>query len=277
VANDQASRHARHASTKRRRRIGRKKVQGNVAVAMIDILGFSDLSRRESPQSIFAEVFEPLVQVRRNAAAVAGAISGRHEEVFTLAFSDTILVYRPERSDFGIPDALPPHLCIKLVGATVAEIIQKGLRRERPILFRGAIAWGECVINPIEPRCFIGAPIVEAHLLELEQEWAGAVLAPTAAAAFGDPDDLTFVRYDVPLKNGRSLAGAMAVNWLHSMGAHDAGLDRLPAPAADLSEANRAAVLRKHENTRAFYGRFRTASVSPSSAATGRSPQRRGP
>jgi len=105
---------------------------------MVDILGFSDLSRRISPQRIFEQIFEPLVQVRRNAAAVAAALAGRREEVFTLAFSDTILVYRPQRSDFRIPVDLPPHACIKLVGAAVADIIQKGLRRERPILFRGA-------------------------------------------------------------------------------------------------------------------------------------------
>jgi len=224
---------------------------------MIDILGFSDLSRRESPQRIFDEVFEPLVQVRRNAVAVAGALSGRREEVFTLAFSDTILVYRPERSDFRIPLDLPPQTCIKLVGATVADIIQKGLRRERPILFRGAIAWGECLINPVEPRCFIGAPIVEAYCLEREQEWAGAVLAPTAAAALGEADDLTFVPYPVPLKNGRSMPDAMAVNWLHYLGAQQARLDVLPPPAVDLSQEKRASVLRKQENTRAFYERFR--------------------
>jgi len=224
---------------------------------MIDILGFGDLSRRESPQRIFDEIFEPLVQVRRNAAAVAGALSGRREDVFTLAFSDTILVYRPERSDFRIPVDLPPHTCIKLVGATVADIIQKGLRRERPILFRGAIAWGECLINPVEPRCFIGAPIVEAYCLEREQEWAGAVLAPTAAAALGEADDLTFVPYPVPLKNGRSMPDAMAVNWLHYLGAQQARLDVLPPPAGDLSQEKRASVLRKQENTRAFYDRFR--------------------
>jgi len=224
---------------------------------MIDILGFSDLSRRVSPQHLFDQIFEPLVQVRRNAAAVAGALSGRREEVFTLAFSDTILVYRPERSDFRIPGALPPHTCIKLVGATVADIIQKGLRRERPILFRGAIAWGECLINPVDPRCFIGAPIVEAYCLEREQEWAGAVLAPTAAAAFGEPDDLTFVPYQVPLKNGRSMANAMAVNWLHYMGPQVVRFDRLPQPAADLSQERRAAALQKQENTRAFHDHFK--------------------
>jgi class 3 adenylate cyclase len=252
---DQARRHARQRSA--RHRGGRKRVRGNVAVAMVDILGFSDLSRRISPQRIFEQIFEPLVQVRRNAAAVAAALAGRREEVFTLAFSDTILVYRPQRSDFRIPVDLPPHACIKLVGAAVADIIQKGLRRERPILFRGAIAWGECLINPVEPRCFIGAPIVEAYCLEREQEWAGAVLAPTASAAFGEPDDLTFVPYQVPLKNGRSMEGAMAVNWLHYMGAQRPRFDLLPQPAADLPQEKRASALKKQENTRAFHDRFK--------------------
>ena len=123
--------------------------------------------------------------VATSSAAVASALSGRREEVFTLAFSDTVLVYRPERSDFRIGDMLPARLCVRLVGATVADIIQKGLRREKPILFRGAIAWGECLINPLEPRCFIGAPIIEAYRVEREQEWIGAVLAPSAAAVFG--------------------------------------------------------------------------------------------
>jgi len=61
----------------------------------------------------------------------------------------------------------------------------------------------------------------------------------------------------VPLKNGRSIANAMAVNWLHYMGAQDARLDVLPPPAADLTQEKRASVLRKQENTRAFYDRFR--------------------
>jgi hypothetical protein len=248
---------ARDTGARRRRRNGRKKVRGNVAVAMIDILGFSDVSRHESPQRIFDEIVQPLVEVREKAAAVAWALSGRREEVFTLAFSDTILVYRPERSDFRVAEALSPHTCIKLVGATVADIIQKGLRRDRPILFRGAIAWGECLINPVEPRCFIGAPIIEAHCLEHDQEWIGAVLAPTAAAAFGEPDDSTFVRYQVPLKKGRKMAGAVAVNWLHSPGSEGARLDRLPPPSADLSEEERAAALKKQENTRAFYEHFK--------------------
>jgi len=251
---------ARDTGTGRRRQSGRKKVRGNVAVAMIDILGFSDVSRHENPQRIFDEIVEPLVQVRQNASAVAWALSGRREEVFTLAFSDTILVYRPERSDFRVAEALSPHTCIKLVGATVADIIQKGLRRERPILFRGAIAWGQCLISPVEPRCFIGAPIIEAYCLEREQEWAGAVLAPTAAAAFGEPDGHTFVRYRVPLKNGRSMDGATAVNWLHYLGAQGARFDNLPAPSSDLSEDERAAALRKQENMRAFHDHFRKGS-----------------
>jgi len=244
-----------------RRRSGRKKVHGNVAVAMIDILGFSDLSRHESPQRIFDEVFEPLVQVRRNAAAVARVLSGRHEDVYTLAFSDTIFVYRPQRSDFRVGGELSPHTCIKLVGAAVADIIQKGLRRERPILFRGAIAWGDCLINPVEPRCFIGSPIVEAYCLEREQEWAGAVLAPSAAAAFGEPDDPTFVRYDVPLKDTRSMEKAMAVNWLQYLGGQEPGFDRLPQPSGDLPADRRAAALKKQENTRAFHDRIRKASM----------------
>jgi len=248
---------ARDTGARRRRRNGRKKVRGNVAVAMIDILGFSDVSRHESPQRIFDEIVQPLVEVREKAAAVAWALSGRREEVFTLAFSDTILVYRPERSDFRVAEALSPHTCIKLVGATVADIIQKGLRRERPILFRGAIAWGECLINPVEPRCFIGAPIIEAYSLEHDQEWIGAVLAPSAAAAFGEPDGATFVRYQVPLKKGRKMAGTMAVNWLHSPGAERARLGSLPAPSADLDVEERAAALKKQENTRAFYEHFK--------------------
>ena len=82
MPDDQARRQAGSRGTGRRRRSGRKRVRGNVAVAMIDILGFSDLSRRVSPQHLFDQIFEPLVQVRRNAAAVAGALSGRREESY---------------------------------------------------------------------------------------------------------------------------------------------------------------------------------------------------
>ncbi len=57
------------------------------------------------------------------------------------------------------------------------------------------------------------------------------------------------------------MANGMAVNWLHYLGAQDARFDRLPEPAADLSQDKRAAVLRKQENTRAFYDHFRDASI----------------
>ena len=63
----------------------------------------------------------------------------------------------------------------------------------------------------------------------------------------------TFVRYQVPLKNGRKMAGAMAVNWPHSLGAEAARLDRLLPPSTEMSEDERAAALRKQENMRAFY------------------------
>ena len=97
--------------------------------------------------------------------------------------------------------------------------------------------------------------------MEREQEWIGAVLAPSAAAVFGNPDDRTFVRYAVPLKTGRSASDAMAVNWIHHLGAEGARLDRLPQPAADLPADQRASALRKQENTRAFYQRFRAGSA----------------
>jgi hypothetical protein len=87
------------------------------------------------------------------------------------------------------------------------------------------------------------------------------VLAPTAAAAFGVPDDPTFVRYEVPLKDERSMSDAMAVNWLHYLGGQEARLDRLPQPSADLPLERRAAALRKQENTRTFYDRVRKTST----------------
>jgi hypothetical protein len=259
--------HANRSAPRRRRRSERKKVRGNVAVAIIDILGFKDLSRQGNPQRIFDEVLEPLVHVRRNAAAVASALWGRREEVFTLAFSDTIVVYRPQRSDFPAAGSLPPRTCIRLVGAAVGDIIRTGLARERPILFRGAIGWGECLISPVEPRCFIGAPMVEAYCLERDQEWIGAVLAPSAAVVFGEHADAPFVRYDVPLKNGLSMAHALAVNWPRAIHGPEVRFERLPPPAADLSDEQRASVYRKQENTRRFHDVLRPSAAPRVSVA----------
>ena len=87
---------------------------------------------------------------------------------------------------------------------------------------------------------------------------AGLVIVAAGARA----DDLTFVPYQVPLKNGRSMGNAMAVNWLHYLGAQGARLDALPPPAADLSQDKRVSVLRKQENTRAFYDHFSDAARS---------------
>src|SRR5438132_1630882 len=112
---------------------------------------------------------------------------------------------------------MPAHLVRKYVSGSRAAYRRRSGRKK----VHGNVAVGDCLINPVEPRCFIGSPIVEAYCLEREQEWAGAVLAPSAAAAFGEPDDLTFVRYDVPLKDARSMEKGIAVNWLHYLGGQE--------------------------------------------------------
>lgn len=61
-----------------------------------------------------------------------------------------------------------------------------------------------------DPVYYLGQPVLEAHDYEKRQEWAGAILAPTASTQL-DQNSMRAVTWSVPLKSGPS--ELRAVDW----------------------------------------------------------------
>jgi hypothetical protein len=230
-----------------------------MAVAVLDILGFREILRTEGPQEIFDRLMSVLPGAIANAEAMSVTESGQQHRPDASAFSDTVIFYRSEVSKSG---RIPAAHCIKVVAMATGEVIKWGLRQERPVLFRGAIAWGECLIDFGTINSHLGKPIVEAYDFEHAQEWVGAALAPSAAALIGDARDPkkwdAFLPWQVPFREGCKLPPVeIAINWLHNMGARDARFDRWPPPAANLCERDKKRVWLKQANTQTFYEHYR--------------------
>jgi hypothetical protein len=115
-----------------------------MAVAVLDILGFRETLRTEGPQEIFDRTMRILPGVIANAAVMSQTESGQQHVPEASAFSDTIIFYRSEVSESG---SISAAHCVKVVALAAADVIKWGLRQKRPVLFRGAIAWGECLID----------------------------------------------------------------------------------------------------------------------------------
>lgn len=230
-----------------------------MAVAVLDILGFKAHLRSEGAESVFEHTMSPLREAVANATIVGEVESGTPAEVRALCVSDTVVLYRSIEWEYEAlrgRSQIPPGTCLRAVGAAVAEFIKRGIRQTHPVLFRGAIAFGECLIQAAaQPYCYLGAPIIEAYELEQAQDWSGVALAPSAAGLTERTRDaLLFVEYPAPLKRrwcGTIVEPALAVNWLSS-GMTTETVSRAfgPQPAARDVE-------RKRRNTVAFFDHFK--------------------
>jgi len=149
---------------------------GHHWVTMLDILGFRDMVETR-PLSLLVDQVALLIAVAEPKEASCGFPSklGRMRQrdltLGHLHFSDTLMLWTPpidaRDSDFNV-FALS-HLCIT-VGNLIAFALVNGL----PL--RGGLAFGECYIDPAK-QLAIGQPIVDAHLLEQDQEWLGAAVS----------------------------------------------------------------------------------------------------
>ena len=140
------------------------------------------------------------------------------------------------------------------VGWLLFETVLEGTTK-----IRCGIAFGPAYIDH-ENSIFVGAPIVEAHLLEQDQQWAGAALTATASARVpeyartGNYADWWVTPWDVPLKNGKTMK-TLAVNW--NWGVHRIGWSLRWSPESDepTQEAwqNIPDLCEKFMNTKGFH------------------------
>jgi hypothetical protein len=179
-------------------------------VAVCDILGYSNLVRDHSLQELRNYHLGNILNVIKSSIP-------SHEENTTsptqlellktgivghVAFSDTVIIYSLNDDRDGrknVLDAVYRLLCIPM---------------NTPYYrYRIGIAYGEMYVDRHE-GIYIGKALIEAHDLEVLQEWSGAALAESAAVMFKDcfPENSILVDYDVPIK-GDTTKRLTVVNW----------------------------------------------------------------
>jgi hypothetical protein len=197
-------------------------MRGNHLIAVCDILGFTELVRKHS----LAEVVDDALGWFRK-ALTHSILQGdfpteppsirdldAHARIGVAWFSDTILLYTKEDSDDAVREL------VNAVAWLLFETIVTGAMR-----IRGGIAYGEAHIDA-ENSLFVGGPIIDAYLLEKDQEWSGAALTPAAveripaAARTGRYADWLVTPWDVPLKGGGTRE-TLAANWNRGVHAID--------------------------------------------------------
>lgn len=197
-------------------------MRSNRLIAVCDILGFTTLVQKHT----LPEVVDNAIGWFRQALGHSMLhgdfpaepptlqVLNEHARVGVAMFSDTLLFYTKDDSDEAVREL------VNSVGWLLFETIVTGATR-----IRAGIAYGEVHIDT-ENSLFIGQPIIDAHLLEAAQEWAGAALTPEAVeripaeARTGRYADWLITPWAVPLKGGATTQ-TLAVNWNRGVHAID--------------------------------------------------------
>lgn len=182
----------------------------NHMVAVCDILGYSNLVREHSLQELVNYHLGNIVNVvkssiptrKENTSAPTQVELMETGSVGHVSFSDTVIIYSLADDRDGrknVLDAVYRLLCIPM---------------NTPYYrYRMGIAYGEMYVD-LNRDIYIGKALVEAHDLEVLQEWSGASLTDSAANMFKDyfPENSMLVDYDVPIK-GNTTKRLSVVNW----------------------------------------------------------------
>ncbi|MCX5824672.1 MAG: hypothetical protein NTY86_14515 [Deltaproteobacteria bacterium] len=162
-------------------------------------------------------------------------------------FSDTILLFTREDTDE----------CLRELLQTVEWLLFATINTPTTRI-RAGIAYGDAFIDQ-KNAMYVGEPIIDAYLLEKQQQWSGAALTKSAServpelARKGGIPEWPILPYNVPLKNNKTFF-TLAVNW--TCGIHDQlpfywlGKNEEPTSEDWLS---RPSVCEKWQNTRQFH------------------------
>jgi hypothetical protein len=182
----------------------------NHMVAVCDILGYSNLVREHSLQELVNYHLINIVNVvkssipsrKENTSAPTQVELLKTGAVGHVSFSDTVIIFSLADNRDGrknVLDAVYRLLCIPM---------------NTPYYrYRIGIAYGEMHVD-INQDIYIGKALVEAHDLEVLQEWSGASLTDSAANVFKNyyPENSMIVDSDVPIK-GNTTRRLSVVNW----------------------------------------------------------------
>lgn len=196
------------------------KRRDNNVVAVLDLLGFSQIIEKESLDEIECRYTQTLMSgLTLSGLASIGAFvfDGKGnldagEDLWTVSFgvfSDTVVIY---------PRRLVGHP-IRATCEVVASLIDVALQGDW--LFRGGVDFGSFRALPGH-NLYIGKALISAHRLETMQNWAGAIVSERAQQKYPHEiaemkDEHLLVDYPVPIKTESGVAEKMclAVNWCY--------------------------------------------------------------
>ncbi|MDO9478893.1 MAG: hypothetical protein Q8K17_01385 [Pseudohongiella sp.] len=172
----------------------------NRYLAYFDIMGFKDLSYRESHDTVhkmmseFSKIIQRYERMNQNVGSrgVAGLLpndSGLDLLVSTVVFSDTVLLYSRNDSEISLSSLMA------IAAFFFSDCIEKGI----PI--KGAISEGVFTADK-EKSLYFGRPLIDAYNLTEEMAFYGAVLHHSAHKTLKYIPDYKYFTAKVPLKTG---------------------------------------------------------------------------
>jgi hypothetical protein len=171
-------------------------------IGMFDILGFRALLERHGTAGLVGRVEALFDSIRKEMRWEARAVT----------FSDTVLLYsRPLRlSHIELHtevDRREASNFLRFCAFLLADSVVAGL----PL--RGAVAYGDCVCIPTR-GVFFGQPIVDAYLLESQQDWIGVALHESCWA-LGSPRsfDRVVMQAQIPMKGSSTPVDGWTLAW----------------------------------------------------------------
>ncbi len=192
-------------------------------VAMLDVLGFSDVVRNSWPPHL-----EQVVSSLQSGTALSVGflpplvVDDSHSGIEAIMLSDTIILWTLDDS---------PTSFLHLINTTrmvMSNAFGNGLPLRGGISVGPAIALGgrEVTASVSWNKMILGEAVIEAHDLEKAQEWSGCVVSQAAINRYKEQNvnqDLSLdaivkrhalIEYDVPWKPGTSFSNpSMVINW----------------------------------------------------------------
>lgn len=138
-------------------------------ILFLDILGFTELIKRHSPEEVFRIIEEALNEFNR--------WEGLNGSFRTLYFSDTFIFYQEPKGygDWAFLDIYA------LGGMIMTSLLAKG------IATRGAISFGEFEVRGStsqKHQMYFGEALIEACKAEKEEKWVGTCILNSAWAPY---------------------------------------------------------------------------------------------
>lgn len=175
------------------------------AVGLFDALGFKGIWRTYAPDKVLQRLRGLSQTAKDMTDGLARALNEGECSVEThldvASFSDTLIVTCT--AEPRTPDIPPNELARQCVAALVvaaASVSAAGVSGAPPILYRGAIAFGEFAVG--DGQFFVGPAIDEAARMEGLADAAMIYLCPTAAAILRGEGFVFSLPFRVPLKGG---------------------------------------------------------------------------